>query len=220
MSIRSGRFFLVKQVKGEPFVPIPYKQFGKDITSLGSALLRRAQTHGKRVAILSETRYEWYVSYLAVLSGEAIVVPLDKELPVLELTTMLRQADVSCIIFSKRFADKAFEAATSLPSLELLVCMDETGKPEALPDVALVGFQDLLNEGQSLVDNGDDYLLTHPIDADEMRILLFTSGTTAAAKAVMHSHGTIAANLMQMNSFFLVTPEDVFLSAPAPAPHL
>ena len=205
--------FLVKQVKGEPFVPIPYRQFGMDITSLGTALLRRAQTHDKRVAILSETRYEWYVSYLAVLSGEAIIVPLDKELPVLELTTMLRQADVSCIIFSKRFADKAFEAAASLPSLELLVSMDETVKPEALSDAALVSFQDLLSEGHSLVDAGDDFLLTHPIDADELRILLFTSGTTAAAKAVMHSHGTIAANLMQMNSFFLVTPEDVFLSA-------
>lgn len=197
--------FLTKPVKGQPYVPISYQQFGDDITTLGTALMRRGFLQNKRVAILSETRYEWYVSYLAVLSGEAVVVPLDKEQPLPELTTMLKQADVNCIIFSQRFADKAFTAAAVLPALELLVCLDEIDQPA-------VSFQNLLVEGRTLLASGDDILLTHDIDADEMRILLFTSGTTAVAKAVMHSHGTIAANLMQMNSFFLVVPEDVFLS--------
>lgn len=197
--------FLTKPVKGQPYVPISYQQFGNDITALGTALMRRGFLQNKRVAILSETRYEWYVSYLAVLSGEAVIVPLDKEQPLPELTTMLKQADVNCIIFSQRFADKAFAAAPGLPALELLVCLDDT-------DQSAETFQHLLAEGQALLAAGDDSLLTHSIDNDEMRVLLFTSGTTAAAKAVMHSHGTIAANLMQMNSFFLVEPEDVFLS--------
>lgn len=196
--------FLTKPVKGQPYVPISYRQFGNDITALGTALIRRGFLQNKRVAILSETRYEWYVSYLAILSGDAVVVPLDKEQPLPELTTMLKQADVNCIIFSQRFADKAFAAAPGLPALELLVCMDDFDQSAS--------FQYLLAEGQALLASGDDILLTHEIDSDEMRILLFTSGTTSAAKAVMHSHGTIAANLMQMNSFFLVEPEDVFLS--------
>ncbi len=203
--------FLIKSVKGQPFAPVSYRQFGRDITSLGTALLNRGLARAKRVAILSETRYEWYVSYLAVLSGEAVVVPLDKELPVADLTSMLRQAEVNCIIYSQRLADKALAAAAGLPSLDLLVRLDDSREnvPESLP---IVAFPALLAEGQAQFAAGDDRLLTHPINADEMRILLFTSGTTAAAKAVMHSHGTIAANLMQMNTFFLVVPEDVFLS--------
>jgi len=204
--------FLTKHIKGQSYVPVTYKQFGNDITFFGTALMHRTLLHDKRVAILSETRYEWYVSYLAVLSGEAIVVPLDKELPVPELTTMLKQANVNCIIYSRHFAGKAFAVTSTLPAMELLVCMDETGESESLLGLSVVSFKILLTEGQSYFDAGDDSLLTHPIDADEMRILLFTSGTTAAAKAVMHSHSTVAANLMQMNSFFLVEPEDVFLS--------
>ncbi|NTV89338.1 MAG: AMP-binding protein, partial [Clostridiales bacterium] len=117
--------FLVKNAKGKPYEPITYKKFGEDITSAGTALLKRGMGAGKRVAILSETRYEWYVSYLAVLSGEAVVVPLDKEQQLPELTTMLRQADVNCIIYSGRYAEKALSAAASLTELKLLVCMDE-----------------------------------------------------------------------------------------------
>ncbi len=204
--------FLTKPVKGQPYVPISYRQFGDDIISLGTALMGRGFRKDQRIAILSETRYEWYVSYLAILSGEAIVVPLDKEQPVAELTTMLKQAAVNVIIFSERLADKAFAAAANLPALKLLVCLDQTEKPTALNALPSVTMPDLLAEGQALFAAGDQSLLTHPIDGEEMRILLFTSGTTAAAKAVMHSHATIAANLMQMNSFFLVVPEDVFLS--------
>ncbi|MHB1454826.1 MAG: AMP-dependent synthetase/ligase [Saccharofermentanales bacterium] len=204
--------FLTKPVKGQPYVPVSYSQFGNDITYFGTALMRHEMRRDKRVAILSETRYEWYVSYLAVLSGESIVVPLDKELTVPELATMLKQADVSCIIYSSRYAEKAFSAATDLPAMALLVCMDGMDVTVPLPGVSSVSFQEMIAEGRKFSDAGDDSLLTHPIDTDEMRILLFTSGTTAVAKAVMHSHGTIAANLMQMNSFFLVEPEDVFLS--------
>ncbi len=204
--------FLTKNVKGQPYVPVTYKKFGDDITFFGTALMHRELKHDKRVAILSETRYEWYLSYLAVLSGEAVVVPLDKEQPLPELTTMLKQANVNCIIYSKRFADKAIAAASDLPAMKLLVCMDETEEYQSLPGLPVVSFNSMLTEGRAYIEEGDDSLLTHPLDPDEMRILLFTSGTTAASKAVMHSHGTIAANLMQMNSFFLIEPEDVFLS--------
>lgn len=204
--------FLTKPVKGKSYVPVSYAQFGNDINYLGTALMHRSMRQDACVAILSETRYEWYVSYLAVLSGEAIVVPLDKELPLPELTTMLRQANVNCLIYSKRLADKALAAASVLPAMQLLVCMDEPGPSPAAPGVSTVAFPALLAEGQLQVAAGDDRLLTQAVDPDKMRILLFTSGTTAAAKAVMHSHGTVSANLMQMNSFFLVEPVDVFLS--------
>ncbi len=38
--------------------------------------------------ILSETTYDWYVSYVTLLCGDAIAIPTDKELPENELEKM------------------------------------------------------------------------------------------------------------------------------------
>ena len=56
---------------------------------------------GARIAIFSETRYEWYTSYLATTNGTGCVVPLDKELPVDDVLNMLTRAEVDILLFSK-----------------------------------------------------------------------------------------------------------------------
>ena len=35
----------------------------------------------KRIAVISENRYEWELAYLSSAAGTAVVVPLDKSLP-------------------------------------------------------------------------------------------------------------------------------------------
>ena len=67
--------FLTKPVKGEPYHRVTYKQYNADVRSVGTALLNLNMKTDKRVAILSETRYEWYVTYLGAGIGEAILVP-------------------------------------------------------------------------------------------------------------------------------------------------
>ena len=59
------------------------KEYENDVKRLGSGLLnvwRNSTEYNPdkkpRVAILSETRYEWYVSYMAVTNGLGIVIPL------------------------------------------------------------------------------------------------------------------------------------------------
>ena len=78
--------FVIKEKKDKEvsYKNITYKEFKKDIDSLGTALLNMG-LKGKRVAVISKNRYEWVVSYLAVLNGVGIVVPLDKSLPPQEI---------------------------------------------------------------------------------------------------------------------------------------
>ena len=70
--------FMVKKEHGGPYTNVTTKEFSDDVDAFGTALLHHVST-GSRVAILAETRYEWYVSYLSVTNGTGIVVPLDKE---------------------------------------------------------------------------------------------------------------------------------------------
>ena len=58
-----------------------YGQFRKDVVNFGTGLTKALKVEDERIAIISETTYDWYVSYTACLCGAGVAVPLDKELP-------------------------------------------------------------------------------------------------------------------------------------------
>jgi long-chain acyl-CoA synthetase len=190
-----------------PYVGVTFNQFAADVRSFGTALKNSLVKENSRVAILSETRYEWYVSYLAVVNGLAIVVPLDKEQPANELVNLINSAEVDILLFSNQKKAIVDEIRDELPGVKHYLNFDLPGEDES--DLY---FWDLLQEGEKQREEGDLSYDTLPIDAEAMQILLFTSGTTAQPKAVMLSHKNICKNLMGMCSMVYIDEYDVFLS--------
>ncbi len=214
--------FLTKPVIGQPYVPVTYRAFGDDIQAFGTKLHDLGVLHDVRVAILSETRYEWYVSYAAIVCGLGVVVPLDKELPAVEITSMLERAQVSVVIVSPGKLDILREAASGLDFIKAFIVMDYQDKAPYNTEPAAhsaglpleYSWTYVRQEGQKLLDQGHRGYLDCEIDPHEMRILLFTSGTTDKSKAVMHSHSTISYNLMAMCSMLYVGNDTVLSLLP------
>ena len=71
--------FMQRFEKNKPYESITYRQAMEDINGLGTALMMHGLS-GKRIAVIGENCYQWATSYLAVVCGTGIVVPLDKEL--------------------------------------------------------------------------------------------------------------------------------------------
>ena len=69
-----------------------------------------------------------------------------------------------------------------------------------------------MSKGKELIEKGNRNFLDAKINAEEMAIMLFTSGTTAMSKAVALSHRNICANLFDIASTIKVDEKDVFLS--------
>ena len=198
--------FMVKKERGGPYFDITMKEFADDVDAFGTALLQHVSA-GSRIAILAETRYEWYVSYLSVTNGTGIVVPLDKELPGGEIAGMLNRAEVDVLIYSSSKQKLLDEIKGKIPGVKIFISMDQPGEREGV-----LFWGDLLEEGRKLLAGGDRRFLDAAIDPEAMTILLFTSGTTAAAKAVMLSQKNICANLEGMCSMLYIGPGDRFLS--------
>ena len=76
--------FTFKTDTPDVFTHITYEEYGKEIDSFGTSLINIG-LKGKRIAIISENRYEWMLTYLTVVCGVGIVSPLDKSLPEDEL---------------------------------------------------------------------------------------------------------------------------------------
>ena len=172
---------------------IKYKQYLKDVNALGTKLMDMG-LKGERIAVIGEASYNWAVSYMAVVCGVGVIVPLDKELPKEEIINLINVSGVKMIIYSPKVKtiDDDIKVQYKVPM-----------GPE---------LDALMEEGRVLLENGDRAYLDTEIDVDAMSILLFTSGTTGMAKGVMHSHRTICVNLKAMPTMFVVHPDDIFLS--------
>lgn len=198
--------FMIKKNRGEPYTSVSYRTYGADVDAFGTALVHLSGI-GSRVAILSETRYEWYVTYLATTNGTGIVVPIDKELPSNEIASLLNRSHTDILVYSASKQPVIDEIKSVIPSVKHLICMDKN-----VENKDSLYFWTLLENGKNLLEKGNRDFVDAPINADEMTILLFTSGTTAKSKAVMLSQRNICANLEGMCKMVYIDPADVFLS--------
>ncbi len=180
---------------------ITFKEFADDIRSLGTALLKKGYK-GKRIAVIGKNRYEWAVSYYAVVNGLGVVVPLDKGLPEQEIENSLALSGAEIIFFEEKNLDvmkRILEKKTT--NLKTLICMDDIEEMDT--------FNKLLEIGKNEIKKGNNKYSKLKIDNNKTSIILFTSGTTSIAKAVELSHRNIASNVSGLNKRELVYDTDV-----------
>ncbi|WP_245570845.1 AMP-dependent synthetase/ligase [Anaerovorax odorimutans] len=199
--------FHVKDKEGGPYRSITFKESKIDVDALGTAFISLG-LKDKKISIIGENRYDWAITYLAIVCGTGVAVPLDKELPINELAQLINEADVECVIYSKKY-DKIFKEMkeSGKTSLKLLINMDL----EESNDYSLA-LKDVIDGGKELIERGNRKFLDAQIHREEMRIIIFTSGTTGIAKGVMLSHGNIVEDLMASPTLLEVRQKDVFFS--------
>ena len=186
---------------------IKYKEFEKEINSLGTALIDMGMKN-KRIAVIGKNRYEWILSYVAVVNGTGIVVPLDKGLPDEEIRSSLERSKTDCVIFAKDYIDcmKKIKKENTT-QIEKFICMDELSEAEKKEGFIYLG--DLLENGKKLLEAGNKEFVNAEIDNNKMSVILFTSGTTSKSKAVALSHRNIASNIEAMNKVEGIRSTDV-----------
>ncbi|MBQ6900087.1 MAG: AMP-binding protein [Firmicutes bacterium] len=199
--------FMQKFDKEKGYENVTYKEALADVNGLGTALIAHG-LKGKRIAVIGDNCYQWAVSYLAAVCGTGIVVPLDKELSTAELKQLVIEAEVSAVLFSRRFEETFSRMkADGDTGIEVLVNFERTEDGDGV-----CAWRNLIEEGKKLVEAGDRRFIDAEINADEMSILLFTSGTTGIAKGVMLSHRNICDDLMSAPTLLMVHDWDIFFS--------
>ena len=199
--------YIFKTEEKGKFRTITHKEFRDEINALGTVLINMG-LKDKRIAIISENRYEWELSYLAIASGVGVVVPLDKSLPDNELESLILRSQVEAIIYSSKY-DTIMGTLRDKKNtnLKYFISMDLEENTQGI-----YSEKALIEKGKKLLNEGNSTYLNAKIDADKMGIMLFTSGTTAMSKAVMLSHKNLVTNVMDITQRFDLTEEDRFLS--------
>ena len=196
--------FKIKTKKDEKEVEykeITYKEFLEDINALGTALLDIG-LGDKRIAIIGKNSYQWALTYVTNLLGNMVSVPLDKGLQIGELELSLIRSQADAIIFDEKNLDEINKIKNNgKTKIQKYICMSK-----------LEGYtciEDLIKKGNELIEKENTDFINMQIDEEKMSVLLFTSGTTEQAKAVMLSQYGIATNIYDMQIVEDFRPTDV-----------
>lgn len=157
-----------------------YAQLGADSGSFANAIEKIGE-QGKHIAVIGATSYAWIVSYLGIVNGGSVAVPLDASLPAADLCELIDRAEATMLVFDELRKDVAEAAKKQCPALEVYVSMQqEAHTSEVLP------FERLLEENRGVHESN--------VQPDELCTIMFTSGTTGKSKGVMLTQRNLAEN--------------------------
>ncbi len=189
-----GQSIAYRYRKGTEIVEVSYEQFYLDTKYVGSAFTQMGFKKGNKIAMIGPNSYEWITVFVSVLNSEAVFVPVDKELPIEEIAFIINNSDTDVFFYASVYDEKIKANKELFSNVKYFVNLD--AKED---DGEFLSYKKLMEKGKELFDGGYcEYTDMTPAE-EELKMIVYTSGTTGTAKGVMLS----LANVMSAQNYGL-----------------
>lgn len=165
---------------------VTYIEFHQTVEALGASLTEMG-LGSSHIAIVSENRYDWIVAYLTVLQSTGVFVPIDRQLTTKEKLHLLTDSESEAVFFSKQYLTWFVENKASMPNIKAFICFDIDKDTDGI-----ISYKRLIAEGAKLDKTAYDSLKSNE---NELKMLVYTSGTTGIAKGVMLSEHNLVSGV-------------------------
>jgi long-chain acyl-CoA synthetase len=192
----AGNDIAFKYKTDETISEVTYHEFIDQTENLGAAL-EAAGFGASHIACIGKNSYKWVVSYLTVLKSAGVFVPLDNELPPVDIFNVIGQSECSIVFYDKKYEELFKENTQKLPGVKYFIGFDRTEG-----EGCFLSFDKFLESGKGLDKKAYDELKSAP---DDMKLLVYTSGTTGMSKGVMLTEHNIVSSIyygMQVSTVY------------------
>ena len=182
-----------------------------DVESLGLGLAALGVGHGDRVALVSESRYEWPIVDLATLGLGAVLVPIYPTLTAPQTRMILDDSGARVLVVSTAAQlTKLREVLASLPAIEHIIVIDDAAV--AAPREQTLA--QVMAAGRELRQRDPLQFRSHAsqVSGGDLATIIYTSGTTGDPKGVMLTHANILSNVDACLQVVDLGPTDLALS--------
>ena len=159
----------------------------------GYAAVLRSEGIGKgdRVAILAQNSVLYIEALFAVTTAGAAFIPLNPLLIPRELTAILRNADVTALLFTEEFLFRVGQIRSSLPGIRCFVRIDDPALPGRV---------------------GDESATPPPVMETDPALVIYDGDTSGRPRGAILSHRNLLAASDSAALELSLTRNDVFLS--------
>lgn len=190
--------------KGE-YKSYTWSEYRRAVEEIACGLRSLGIRKGEHVALLTETRAEFYLVDLGIMSCGAISAALYTSYPPPELAANLRASDATTLIAENPKSLRAIldaGAEQHLPPLRLILLTGEAENALTLEQLREKG-------RQALADDPQAFLKIHAeVRPDDPAVLYMTSGATGAPKMGLVTHSALVANADMAPVALPLTPQD------------
>jgi fatty-acyl-CoA synthase len=190
------------------------------VRELSRALIGAGVVKGARVAIWMANSPEWIAAAYAAASVGAVVVPLNTFASPAERDHILHHSDASLLLLQPALGKHAFlgdlvrdhrELADGRPGRLRIRALPQLRRVVSLGEDAARGavepWSALLAQARDVPDELLD-ALSAEVDPSDDALIIYTSGTTAKPKGVLHTQRTAVLQSHRFADFLRFTPDD------------
>ena len=173
---------------GAGYQSITFTELREDVYNLAASLESR-NLNGQFIAVMGENSYQWVVAYLATVVAAAVIVPIDKELSIQEISFILKRCDAMAVFCSDDYTELADELRQQF-DIDFFTINGQNN--------TYTSCGQLMEEGRAIRENNPMAGQLED-DPEALSAIVFTSGTTGYGKGVMLSRRNFMSNLDSAN---------------------
>ena len=192
--------------------PITWRQYGEWSRDIANGLLASGLNPGNKVSILSQTRAEWVVADMAIMSIGSVTAPIYHSNTEEQVKYIVEHSD-SRLVFAEdqEQLDKILEIWDDLPLVKKVVVMDKY-QPKNLPNVvSLEDFREMGRQyGQEHSGEFEERMAS--VDPEDVISFIYTSGTTGPPKATMINSRNVIAIIRHLPLIIEIEEDDMTIA--------
>jgi long-chain acyl-CoA synthetase len=191
---------------------VDYAKLREDVVLLTKAFEERKVKRGSRVMLLSDNRYAWIVTDLALMTLGAVSVPRGSETPTQELEYILNHASCTfMVVETDTLLTRHLKMLNAHKEVKTVFIIEGSDKHTLFSRT--YAYNDILKERTLSDDDFDRFdRMVAAVTQKDLVTIIFTSGTTGNPKGVMLNHRNILFNTETLPPVVKITEKDLWVS--------